>query len=63
MFENLKRWLRGEFKCRRCGKTVRLHCFGFGEAICPDCYKADKVFIFLDKSYWLNRMLSRLSSL
>ena len=33
--------------------------FGYGEAICPSCYDGEYNFIFLDKSYWLNRLLSR----
>ena len=41
---------------------MRLHMlsFGYGEAICPNCYKGEEEFIFLDKSYWLNRILSSL---
>ena len=33
--------------------------FGYGETICPNCYDGENNFIFLDKSYWLNRLLSR----
>jgi len=34
--------------------------FGYGEAICPDCYKGEKNFLFFDKGYWLNRIISHL---
>jgi predicted DsbA family dithiol-disulfide isomerase len=34
--------------------------FGYGEVICPDCYNGEEQFIFLDKSYWLNRFLAHL---
>jgi hypothetical protein len=32
---------------------------GFGEIICPECYNAEEKFIFLDMSYWLNRIIVR----
>ena len=35
---------------------------GYGEAICPDCYNGETPFIFYDNRYWLNRILTRLSS-
>jgi hypothetical protein len=33
--------------------------FGYGESICPDCYDGEQPFIFLDDSFWLNRVLAR----
>jgi hypothetical protein len=33
--------------------------FGYGEAICPDCYNGEKKFIFLDNSFILNRLILR----
>jgi len=30
--------------------------FGFGTAICPDCYQGEQPFIFFDNGYWLNRI-------
>ena len=35
-------------------------CFGYGEAICPDCYDGEQPFLFFDNSYWLNRIMARL---
>lgn len=35
-------------------------CFGFGEAICPKCYRGEQPFIFFDGSYWLNRFTASL---
>jgi len=31
--------------------------FGYGEAICPNCYNGEKQFIFFDKNYVLNRII------
>jgi len=35
-------------------------CFGFGEAICPNCYSGEESFLFYDNRYWLNRITTRL---
>lgn len=35
--------------------------FGYGDAVCPDCFTGESSFIFLDRSYWLNRLISRVS--
>lgn len=35
--------------------------FGFGMAICPECYRGEHQFLFFDHSYWLNRMVDPLS--
>lgn len=57
MFDKLRKWLRGEVICKRCGRTYNMMCFGYGKCICSDCYeKEDNEFIFLDQSYWLNRI-------
>jgi len=32
--------------------------FGFGEAICPSCYNGEQPFLFLDDSFFLNRIIS-----
>ena len=32
--------------------------FGFGEAICPDCYRGERQFLFFDDSYFLNRIIT-----
>ena len=42
-----------------CGRQLYLMTFGYGEAICPNCYNGEQPFIFLDKSYWLNRIVAR----
>ena len=34
--------------------------FGYGEAVCPECYNNEESFLMLDESYWLNRLLLRL---
>jgi hypothetical protein len=34
--------------------------FGYGTGICPSCYDNEENFLFLDKEYWLNRILIRL---
>ena len=36
--------------------------FGYGEAVCPECYINMEPFLTLDESYWLNRLLLRLGS-
>lgn len=33
--------------------------FGFGEIICPVCYNAEEEFMFIDTSYWLNRIMAK----
>ena len=35
-------------------------CFGYGEAICPDCYDGEQSFLSFDNSYWLNRITAHL---
>jgi hypothetical protein len=34
--------------------------FGYGTAVCPDCYDGEQPFLFFDNGYWLNRIMSRL---
>jgi len=58
MFEKFNRWLSGAFVCRKCKEKMNIMSFGFGETICPHCYDGEEHFIFLDKSYWLNRLLA-----
>jgi|GEM_PF-6350331 len=60
LFEKFHRWLRGSFVCRKCGRRFHTMCFGFGEAICPDCYDGERQFLFFDNSYWLNRIIDHL---
>lgn len=50
----LRRWLEGSFVCIRCHREFHIASFGFGKAICPDCYKGESQFLFFDHSYWLN---------
>lgn len=38
-------------------------CFGFGDAICPDCYLGEQSFLTFDDSYWLNRIIIRILNL
>lgn len=62
MFEKLRRWLNGVFICRKCKREFHVIWMGYGEAICSDCYNGEISFIFYDNSFWLNRILSRLST-
>ena len=50
----------GSFRCIKCEKIYYLQIFGFGTCICPNCYRGETKFISFDKSYILNRILSRL---
>ena len=36
--------------------------FGYGKAICPDCYDGEQPFIFLDEDFYLNRMMENIIS-
>jgi hypothetical protein len=58
MFEKFHRWLNGSFICKRCGRELYTMSFGFGEAICPDCYSGERQFLFFDDSYLLNRIIT-----
>jgi len=58
--ESFRKWLKGSFVCRKCNREFYTMCFGFGGAICPDCYDGEQPFLFFDPSYWLNRVTSRL---
>ena len=60
LFRNFKQWLDGSFTCRKCGKEFNTMTFGYGEAICPDCYKGEQQFLFYDESYILNRLMIKL---
>lgn len=33
--------------------------FGYGDAVCPDCYTGEQPFLFFDDRFWLNRFLMR----
>jgi len=55
----LQRWLNGSFVCSKCGRKFSITSFGFGKAICPNCYKGEEKFLFYNKKYWLNRLLDR----
>jgi hypothetical protein len=56
----LKSWLSGSFTCRKCGREFNTMTFGYGEAICPDCYTGERQFLFHDQEYLLNRLTARL---
>jgi hypothetical protein len=57
--QRLHRWLNGTFVCRECGKKFYTMFFGYGEAICPECYQGERQFIFFDTNYWLNRISAK----
>jgi len=44
----LRKWLRGQFTCIKCGKIFYAFIFGYGKAICPDCYQGETPFIFFE---------------
>jgi hypothetical protein len=56
----LQRWLTGTFTCTKCGKEYQTMSFGYGEAICPDCYHGEPQFLNYDDNYWLNRIITKL---
>ena len=56
----LHRWLKGSFVCAKCGRKFSVMSFGYGKAICPNCYDGEARFIFYDKNYWLNRILEKI---
>lgn len=58
MFGRFNRWISGSFDCIKCGRRMHLMSFGYGDTICPRCYDGEKQIIFLDESYWLNRLIS-----
>ena len=60
LFRRFHRWLSGNFTCRKCGREFYTMCFGYGEAICPDCYQGEQPFLFFDNTYWLNRITAHL---
>lgn len=59
--QRFKKFLRGEFICRVCGKTVFSYTFGYGEVVCPSCFTIDDLdnWFFPDMSYILNRLFHR----
>ena len=61
MFEQIRKWLSGTFICIKCEKEYHIFSFGFGLGICPDCYTNEKKIIFIDNSYFLNRLVIRLA--
>jgi len=54
------RWINGTFNCEICGETYHIGSFGTGSIICPQCYKGETEVIFLDETYWLNRLVKKL---
>lgn len=54
-----RKWLSGSFKCQKCGREFHILGFGFGDAICPDCYRGESQFLFYDTSFLLNRIVAR----
>ena len=60
-FEKFKLWLAGTFACAKCGRKTTSMNFGYGSYICPNCYNGETNFYSLDTSYWLNRVVSRIS--
>ena len=61
VLEKLSRFLNGQFKCVKCGRTYLTATFGYGKCICPGCYRGEFHFISYDRDFWLNRVLDSLS--
>ena len=57
VLENFQKWLRGSFTCIKCGRVFSVMHFGFGKAICPDCFNKDTQLLEFDQTYWLNRFI------
>ena len=57
----IKLWLDGSFVCKKCGNKINTLSFGYGDAICPNCYEGEDSIIFLDTDFWLNRILHKMS--
>ncbi len=53
-------WLEGSFVCVRCGERFFAFSFGFGKAICPECYAGESSFLVFDEGFWLNRLMSKI---
>ena len=62
MIERFKKWLKSDIVCIHCNNIFHIFMFGYGKGICLDCYNGENKFIFLDKSYWLNRLIIRLNN-
>jgi hypothetical protein len=60
MMTTFLRWINGTFNCEICGETYHIGSFGTGSIICPRCYKGETEVIFLDETYWLNRLVKKL---
>lgn len=60
MFECLRKFLKGDFVCTKCGNESSSMTFGYGEMICPDCYRGEQTFLFFDQSFVLNRVLDKM---
>ena len=58
-FIKLKKWLQGRFVCIQCGSKFHINTFGYGTAICPECYNGERDFVFLaKKDFWLNKLVA-----
>jgi len=53
----LIRWLRSSWVCKKCGKEFHTASFGYGTCVCPDCYDGEQSFLFLDKTFLLNKLI------
>jgi hypothetical protein len=59
VFEKFRLWLEGYFVCVRCGEVFFPFSFGFGKAICPECYSGERTFMVFDEGFWLNRLMRK----
>ena len=55
LFSKIMRWLNGDFVCLKCKKELNAMWFGYGAALCPDCYNGEEKYVWFDDSFVLNR--------
>jgi hypothetical protein len=60
LLQRVRWWLQGHWTCIRCGRKLSTMTFGYGECICPDCFRGELRFLFPDASFILNRLTLRL---
>lgn len=56
--KNVVRWLNGNYLCCKCDQEVNAMMFGYGLAICPDCYSGEETFFLPDNTFVLNKILN-----
>ena len=44
--QRLRWWLRGQWRCVRCGRLWYGMSFGYGDFICPRCYDGEHTWMW-----------------